>query len=92
MQKDNKVKNLLTKLRRSGKIINGGSRTSPVWKLAERNFKKKCVLQKVLQKDNPIFEAIFVKNPELKLQKGMSVLQKDNPILEIRSKPVMFLE
>lgn len=41
LQKDNKVKNLLTKLRRSGKIVNEGSRTSPVWKLAERNFKKK---------------------------------------------------
>jgi ATP-dependent DNA helicase RecG len=41
LQKNNKVKNLLTKLRRSGKIVNEGSRTSPVWKLAERNFKKK---------------------------------------------------
>jgi hypothetical protein len=26
---------------------------------------------------NPIFEAIFVKKPELKLQKEMSVLQKE---------------
>ncbi|MFA7123694.1 MAG: RNA-binding domain-containing protein [Candidatus Delongbacteria bacterium] len=41
LQKDNKIKNLLTKLRRSGIIINEGSRTSPEWKLAERNFKKK---------------------------------------------------
>ena len=41
LQKDNKVKNLLTKLRRNGKIVNDGSRTAPVWILAERNTKKK---------------------------------------------------
>ncbi|MCG2759916.1 MAG: hypothetical protein L6407_01705 [Candidatus Delongbacteria bacterium] len=44
---------------------------------------------------NPIFEAIFVKKPELKLQKEMSVLQKglqkDNPILEIWGLPEVFL-
>jgi hypothetical protein len=44
---------------------------------------------------NPIFEAIFVIKPELKLQKEMSVLQKglqkDNPILEIRSLPELYL-
>jgi ATP-dependent DNA helicase RecG len=36
-QKIYKISNLLTKLRRNGKIINTGSRTAPVWKLAERN-------------------------------------------------------
>ncbi|WP_296279186.1 RNA-binding domain-containing protein [Pseudoxanthomonas sp.] len=34
-QKDNKVANLLTKLRRAGRIQNTGSRGQPVWKLAE---------------------------------------------------------
>ncbi len=41
LQKDNKIKNLLTKLRRNGKIINDGSRTAPVWKLAERFAERK---------------------------------------------------
>ncbi|MGD9419838.1 MAG: RNA-binding domain-containing protein [Verrucomicrobiota bacterium JB025] len=34
-QKANKISNLLTKLRRSGKIINRGSRKAPQWKIAE---------------------------------------------------------
>jgi ATP-dependent DNA helicase RecG len=34
-QKDDKVGNLLTKLRRHGRIRNAGSRGSPVWRLAE---------------------------------------------------------
>ena len=34
-QKDTKIANLLTKLRRSGRIQNTGSRGHPVWKLAE---------------------------------------------------------
>ena len=34
-QKDDKVGNLLTKLRRRGRIRNTGSRGSPVWQLAE---------------------------------------------------------
>lgn len=34
-QKDNKVANLLTKLRRAGRIQNTGSRGQPAWKLAE---------------------------------------------------------
>jgi ATP-dependent DNA helicase RecG len=34
-QKDNKVANLLTSLRRKGRIRNTGSRGHPVWKLAE---------------------------------------------------------
>ncbi|PKM15602.1 MAG: transcriptional regulator [Gammaproteobacteria bacterium HGW-Gammaproteobacteria-2] len=34
-QKDNKVANLLTNLRRKGRIRNTGSRGHPVWKLAE---------------------------------------------------------
>jgi ATP-dependent DNA helicase RecG len=34
-QKDNKVANLLTNLRRSGQIVNTGSRARPVWRLAE---------------------------------------------------------
>lgn len=34
-QKDNKVANLLTNLRRSGRIVNTGSRARPVWRLAE---------------------------------------------------------
>jgi ATP-dependent DNA helicase RecG len=34
-QKDRKVANLLTKLRRAGRIINEGSRGHPIWRLAE---------------------------------------------------------
>ncbi|MDR1708767.1 MAG: putative DNA binding domain-containing protein [Candidatus Accumulibacter sp.] len=34
-QKDNKVANLLTKLRRNGRIRNAGSRKQPIWRLAE---------------------------------------------------------
>lgn len=34
-QKEKKVANLLTKLRRAGRIMNAGSRGQPVWKLAE---------------------------------------------------------
>ena len=34
-QKDNKIANLLTNLRRKGRIRNTGSRGHPVWKLAE---------------------------------------------------------
>jgi ATP-dependent DNA helicase RecG len=34
-QKEDKISNLLTNLRRSGKIINAGSRKSPQWKIAE---------------------------------------------------------
>ncbi len=34
-QKDKKIANLLTKLRRSGRICNAGTRGHPVWKLAE---------------------------------------------------------
>lgn len=34
-QKDKKVANLLTKLRRAGRINNDGSRGHPIWKLAE---------------------------------------------------------
>jgi ATP-dependent DNA helicase RecG len=34
-QKEDKISNLLTNLRRSGKIINTGSRKSPQWKIAE---------------------------------------------------------
>lgn len=34
-QKDNKIANLLTNLRRKGRICNTGSRGHPVWKLAE---------------------------------------------------------
>lgn len=34
-QKEDKISNLLTKLRRSGKIVNAGSRKVPEWKLAE---------------------------------------------------------
>jgi ATP-dependent DNA helicase RecG len=34
-QKERKVGNLLTKLRRQGRILNAGSRGKPIWKLAE---------------------------------------------------------
>ncbi|MDR2189525.1 MAG: putative DNA binding domain-containing protein [Azonexus sp.] len=34
-QKDNKVANLLTNLRRNGRICNAGSRGRPIWRLAE---------------------------------------------------------
>jgi ATP-dependent DNA helicase RecG len=34
-QKDNKIANLLTNLRRKGRIRNTGSRGHPVWLLAE---------------------------------------------------------
>ena len=34
-QKTNKINNLMTKLRRAGRIENSGSRKSPSWKLAE---------------------------------------------------------
>ena len=34
-QKEKKVANLLTKLRRAGRINNAGSRSHPIWKLAE---------------------------------------------------------
>lgn len=34
-QKDDKIGNLLTKLRRNGRICNTGSRGHPIWKLAE---------------------------------------------------------
>ena len=34
-QKDDKISNLLTKLRRKGLIRNTGSRGQPIWKLAE---------------------------------------------------------
>lgn len=36
-QKTNKIANLLTKLRRQGKIVNKGSRKSPSWQCAERD-------------------------------------------------------
>jgi len=35
-QKDNKITNLLSNLRRAGRIQNTGSRARPIWKLAER--------------------------------------------------------
>lgn len=35
VQKDNKIANLLTNLRRGGRIRNTGTRSQPVWKLAE---------------------------------------------------------
>ncbi|MDR1152924.1 MAG: hypothetical protein LBK72_10745 [Bifidobacteriaceae bacterium] len=35
-QKTRKIANLLTKLRRDGHIRNSGSRTNPVWTLADR--------------------------------------------------------
>jgi ATP-dependent DNA helicase RecG len=34
-QKLKKISNLITHMRRSGKIINAGSRKSPFWKIAE---------------------------------------------------------
>lgn len=34
-QKLNKISNLITNMRRAGKIINAGSRKSPLWKIAE---------------------------------------------------------
>ncbi len=34
-QKDNKIANQLTKLRRKGRICNTGSRGHPIWKIAE---------------------------------------------------------
>lgn len=34
-QKNNKVANLLTNLRRNGRIVNTGSRARPIWRLAE---------------------------------------------------------
>lgn len=34
-QKHNKISNLITNMRRSGKIINIGSRKGPIWKIAE---------------------------------------------------------
>jgi ATP-dependent DNA helicase RecG len=34
-QKDNKIANLLTNLRRNGRICNAGSRGHPIWRLAE---------------------------------------------------------
>ena len=34
-QKEKKIGNLLTKLRRAGRIVNTGSRGQPLWKLAE---------------------------------------------------------
>ena len=39
-QKNNKIGNLLTKMRRNGKIKNNGSRTAPEWHLAERMQKE----------------------------------------------------
>ena len=50
-QKRNKVANLLTKLRRSGMIINKGSRTAPEWTLADRMQKETGTLQKECRKD-----------------------------------------
>ena len=45
-QKERKIGNLLTNLRRSGQIINAGSRGNPVWKIAERMQKETIGLQK----------------------------------------------
>lgn len=39
-QKFKKVANLLTKLRRQGRIVNTGSRAAPQWKLAEKNAER----------------------------------------------------
>lgn len=36
VQKKNKIGNLLTKLRKSGLIINAGSRTAPMWKVIKK--------------------------------------------------------
>jgi ATP-dependent DNA helicase RecG len=45
-QKDRKIGNLLTNLRRSGRIRNAGVRGKPDWKLAERTQGKKASLHK----------------------------------------------
>jgi ATP-dependent DNA helicase RecG len=45
-QKERKIGNLLTNLRRSGYIINNGSRSKPLWQLAERMQKENNNLQK----------------------------------------------
>jgi ATP-dependent DNA helicase RecG len=45
-QKGRKIGNLLTNLRRSGRIYNEGSRGKPVWKIAERMQKETSNLQK----------------------------------------------
>jgi ATP-dependent DNA helicase RecG len=45
-QKDRKIGNLLTNLRRSGRIQNAGVRGKPAWRLAERTQGKKAPLQK----------------------------------------------
>jgi len=45
-QKDSKIGNLLTNLRRSGYIRNIGVRAKPIWQLAERMQKKSTNLQK----------------------------------------------
>jgi ATP-dependent DNA helicase RecG len=50
-QKTKKVGNLLTKLRRSSVISNQGSRTAPVWILAERMQKETGNLQKECRKN-----------------------------------------
>jgi len=41
VQKDRKIANLLSKLRRQGRIVNKGSRTHPSWQLAESSQPKK---------------------------------------------------
>jgi ATP-dependent DNA helicase RecG len=45
-QKDRKIGNLLTTLRRSGRIRNAGVRGKPDWRFAERTQGKKAFLQK----------------------------------------------
>lgn len=35
-QKMNKIGNLLTKLRKSGAIVNSGSRTAPLWEMVKK--------------------------------------------------------
>jgi ATP-dependent DNA helicase RecG len=45
-QKDRKIGNLLTSLRRSGRIQNAGVRGKPAWRLAERTQGKKASVQK----------------------------------------------
>jgi ATP-dependent DNA helicase RecG len=49
-QKDRKIGNLLANLRRSGHIRNAGSRTKPVWEIAEKMQKEKGGLQKEIKK------------------------------------------
>lgn len=50
-QKSNKIANLLTKMRRSGLIVNFASRTAPEWHLAERMQKENGEMQKECRKN-----------------------------------------